>query len=111
MQCHSLVNVDIIVPLLQAWKKEGRIRYASITHHEPAYFGVLADWVERGNVDFVQVRYWIHTRMAEERLLPAAADRGVAVLGEYAAGKGEAAQSRRGPPLSPAFAKELGIET
>jgi diketogulonate reductase-like aldo/keto reductase len=110
MQCHSLVNVDIIVPLLQAWKKEGRIRYAGITHHEPAYFGVLADWVERGNVDFVQVRYSIHTRMAEERLLPAAADRGVAVLVNMPLEKARLHKVVEGRPL-PAFAKELGIET
>src|SRR5918999_1166065 len=70
MQCHSLVNVDVIVPLLRAWKKEGRIRYIGVTHHEPAYFGVLAQWVEQGDVDFVQVRYSIYARMAEGRPLP-----------------------------------------
>lgn len=110
MQCHSLVNVDIIVPLLHAWKKEGRIRYVGVTHHEPAYFGVLADWVERGNVDFVQVRYSIHTRMAEEQLLPAAADRGVAVLVNMPLEKARLHKIVDGRPL-PDFAKELGIET
>jgi hypothetical protein len=29
MQCHSPFNVDVIVPYLKAWKKEGRIRYAA----------------------------------------------------------------------------------
>jgi diketogulonate reductase-like aldo/keto reductase len=110
MQCHSLVNVDVIVPLLHAWKKEGRIRYVGVTHHEPAYFGVLADWVERGDLDFVQVRYSIHTRMAEERLLPAAADRGVAVLVNMPLEKARLHKIVEGRPL-PAFAKELGIET
>ena len=28
LQCHSLVNVDFVVPLLNAWKKEGLVRYA-----------------------------------------------------------------------------------
>ena len=110
MQCHSLVNVDVIVPLLQAWKKEGRIRYVGVTHHEPAYFGVLADWVERGNLDFVQVRYSIHTRAVEERLLPVAADRGVAVLVNMPLEKARLHKIVEGRPL-PAFAKELGIET
>jgi diketogulonate reductase-like aldo/keto reductase len=109
MQCHSLVNVDVIVPLMHAWKKEGRIRYVGVTHHEPGYFGVLADWVERGNVDFVQVRYSIHTRMAEERLLPAAADRGVAVLVNMPLEKARLHKIVEGRPL-PDFAKELGIE-
>ena len=110
MQCHSLVNVDVIVPLMHAWKKEGRVRYVGVTHHEPAYFGVVADWVERGTLDFVQVHYSIHTRIAEERLLPAAADRGVAVLVNMPLEKARLHKIVEGRPL-PAFAKELGIET
>jgi diketogulonate reductase-like aldo/keto reductase len=110
MQCHSLVNVDVIVPLMHAWKKEGRIRYVGVTHHEPAYFGILANWVERGNLDFVQVRYSIHTRMAEERLLPAAADRGVAVLVNMPLEKARLHKIAERRPL-PTFATELGIET
>jgi diketogulonate reductase-like aldo/keto reductase len=110
MQCHSLVNVDVVVPLLHAWKKEGRIRYLGVTHHEPAYFGVLTDWVERGNLDFVQVHYSIHTRMAEERILPAAADRGVAVLVNMPLEKARLHKIVEGRPL-PDFARELGIKT
>ncbi|HZA56784.1 MAG TPA: aldo/keto reductase [Candidatus Udaeobacter sp.] len=110
MQCHSLVNVDVIVPLMHAWKKEGRVRYVGVTHHEPAYFGVLTDWVERGNLDFVQVRYSIHTRVAEERLLPAAADRGVAVLVNMPLEKARLHKVVESQPV-PAFVKELGIET
>jgi diketogulonate reductase-like aldo/keto reductase len=110
MQCHSLVNVDVIVPIMHAWKKEGHVRYVGVTHHEPAYFEALTDWVERGNLDFVQVRYSIHTRMAEERLLPAAADRGVAVLVNMPLEKARLHKIVEGRPL-PAFAKELGIET
>jgi diketogulonate reductase-like aldo/keto reductase len=110
MQCHSLINVDVIVPLLHAWKKEGRIRYLGVTHHEPAYVGILTNWVERGNLDFVQVQYSIHTRVAEERLLPAAADRGVAVLVNMPLEKARLHKLVEGRSL-PVFAKELGIET
>ncbi|WP_181785292.1 aldo/keto reductase [Streptomyces phytophilus] len=80
VQVHSLVNIDCVLPMLHAWKREGRIRAIGVTHHEPAYFDVLADWIERGDVDFVQVHYSVRTRAAEERVLPAAADNGVAVL-------------------------------
>lgn len=80
VQVHSLVNIDCVLPMLHAWKAEGRIRAIGVTHHEPAYFDVLADWIERGDVDFVQVHYSVRTRAAEERVLPAAADNGVAVL-------------------------------
>jgi diketogulonate reductase-like aldo/keto reductase len=65
MQCHSLVNVDVIVPYMKAWKKAGRIRYVGVTHYENAYHEALADWVEHGDVDFVQVNYSIFNRAAE----------------------------------------------
>jgi diketogulonate reductase-like aldo/keto reductase len=110
LQCHSLVNVDVVVPLLQAWKREGRIRYLGVTHHEPSYFVPLVEWIERGAVDFVQVHYSIHTRQAEERVLRAAADRGVAVLVNMPLEKGRLHQIVEGRPL-PDFAAELGIET
>jgi diketogulonate reductase-like aldo/keto reductase len=110
MQSHSLVNVDVIVPLLRAWKKAGRIRYIGVTHHEPAYFGALAQWVEQGDLDCVQVHYSIHTRMAEDRILRAAVDRGTAVLVNMPLEKARLHKIVAGRPL-PDFARELGIET
>jgi diketogulonate reductase-like aldo/keto reductase len=80
MQCHNLVNVDVIVPCLKALKKQGRIRYVGVTHFENAYHEPQADWVERGDIDFVQVNYSIFNRAAERRLLRAALDHGVADL-------------------------------
>ena len=110
IQCHSLTNVDVVVPLMNAWKKEGRVRYVGATHHEPAYFDVLADWIERGKLDFVQVHYSIQTRLAEERVLPIAADRGVAVLVNMPLEKARLHKLVEGRAL-PSFASELGIET
>jgi diketogulonate reductase-like aldo/keto reductase len=107
MQCHSLVNVDAIVPYLRAWKKEGRIRYAGVTHHENAYMDVLASWIERGDLDFVQVNYSIFNRQAEERVLPTAADRGVAVLVNMPLEKARLHKVVEGRPL-PEFAQEIG---
>ena len=78
MQCHSLVNVDVMAPLMRAWKKEWRIRYLGVTHYELPYFEALADWVEKGDLDFVQVHYSIATRDAERRIIPAAVDEGLA---------------------------------
>ncbi|WP_165977452.1 aldo/keto reductase [Nonomuraea diastatica] len=110
MQCHSLVNVDVIVPLLHAWKKEGRIRHLGVTHHDPAYYPLVQSWVERARLDVVQVHYSIHTRVAEERLIPAAADNGTAVLVNMPLEKARLHHIVQGRPL-PDFAKELGIST
>ena len=109
MQVHSLVNVDIMVPLLNAWKQEGRIRNVGVTHHELPYFGALASWVERGQIDFVQVHYSIHTRQAEDRILKAAADRGIAVLVNMPFEKARLFKIVEGQKL-PDFAREFGAE-
>jgi diketogulonate reductase-like aldo/keto reductase len=109
MQCHSLVNVPVIVKLFKEWKKEGRIRYFGVTHHELPYYAPLAQWVEKGELDFVQVHYSIHTRQAEERILPAAIDKGVAVLVNMPFEKARLFKIVEGRPL-PDFAKEIGCQ-
>ena len=109
MQCHSLVNVPVIVNIFKEWKKEDRIRYFGVTHHELPYYGPLAQWVEKGELDFVQVHYSIHTRQAEERILPAALDKGVAVLVNMPFEKARLFKIVEGQKL-PGFAKEIGCK-
>jgi diketogulonate reductase-like aldo/keto reductase len=109
MQVHSLVNVDAILPLLKAWKKEGKIRYVGVTHHDPLYFAALEQWIEKGDLDFVQVRYSIRQREVEDRILPAAAERGTAVLANMPFEKARLFELVRGQPL-PDFASEIGCE-
>ena len=109
LQCHSLVNVDAVVPLMKAWKKEGRVRYVGVTHFENAYHDLLLNWIERGDLDFVQVNYSIFNRAAE-RVLEAAAQRGVAVLTNMPLEKARLHKAVEGQAL-PAFAREIGAET
>ncbi len=106
MQVHSLVNVDQIVPVLKNWKREGKIKYVGITHHEIPYFNALALQVERSDLDFVQVHYSIQMRLAEERILPAAMDKGTAVLVNMPFEKARLFKLVEGRPL-PDFAKEF----
>ncbi len=109
MQVHSLVNVDVIVPLLGDWKQEGKIRYLGVTHHEPVYFAPMERWIDKGDLDFIQVRYSIAERAAEERILPAAAEKGTAVLANMPFEKARLFQLVSGQPL-PDFASEIGCE-
>ncbi|MBM0104270.1 aldo/keto reductase [Steroidobacter sp. S1-65] len=109
MQCHSLVNADVVVPLLNAWKAEGKIGHVGVSHHEPDYFSALARWVQRDDIDVVQVHYSIHTRQAEERILPAAAERGIAVLVNMPFEKARLFSIVAGRAL-PDFAREIGAE-
>ena len=110
MQCHSLVNARTVVRVMQEWKKDGRIRYLGVTHHQPSYFGLIAPWVERSALDFVQVRYSMATRLAEERILPAALDTGTAVMVNMPFEKARLFKIVKGRPL-PDFAGEIGCET
>lgn len=110
MQCHALVNAGFVVPLLQAWKKEGRIRHVGVTHHESGQQDALAAFVERGDVDVVQTNYSIFDRAAERRLLPAAADQGVGVLINLPLEKARLMHVVQGRPL-PDFAREFEAST
>lgn len=110
MQVHSLTNVENILPLLRAWKKEGLVRLVGVTHHEPPYFDLLADTVEREKPDFVQVRYNIFYRRAETRILKAAAEIGAAVLVNMPLDKARLLKLVEGHKL-PDFAKDIGVTT
>lgn len=110
MFCHNLVNVDVAVPMLTAWKKEGRIGLAGVSHHENVFHDVITSWIERGQLDAVQINYSIFNRNIESRLLPVAADRGVAVFTNLALEKARLMKVVQGHRL-PDFAREIEVTT
>lgn len=109
VQVHSLTNVEIMVPFLNQMKKDGRIRYVGVTHHDPRYFEPLAWWVENGPVDFVQVRYSIYSRAAEEKILPAAQKRGLGVILNMPLEKARLHKIVEGRAL-PDFARDIAVQ-
>ena len=80
IQVHNLLDLNTHLRTLRAWKDEGRVRYIGITHYTVSSQSDLARVIDREKLDFVQLNYSAGTRDAEQRLLPLAADRGVAVL-------------------------------
>jgi diketogulonate reductase-like aldo/keto reductase len=80
MQVHNLVDWRTHLRTLRRWQDEGLVRYVGVTHYEPSAYAELERVVRRERVDFVQLAYSVGVRDAERRLLPAAADAGVAVL-------------------------------
>jgi diketogulonate reductase-like aldo/keto reductase len=107
MQVHNLVDVDTHLTTLREWKKAGRIRYIGITHYTSSAYGDLERAIAKGGIDFVQLNYSLAEREAERRLLPYAAERGVAVLVNRPLGAGSLFRDVRNKPL-PGFAAELG---
>jgi diketogulonate reductase-like aldo/keto reductase len=107
MQIHNLLDWQAHLPTLRAWKKEGRIRYLGVTHYTSSAHDSLAAVLKQGGFDFVQVNYSLDDRAAERRLLPAAADNGVAVLINLPFGGGGLLRKLSSRPL-PGWAVEIG---
>ena len=110
MQIHNLVDWRTHLKTLRTWKEAGRIRYIGITHYTTGALDDLADIIEREPIDFVQFAYSLDVRQAEQRLLPLAADRGVATLINRPYEKGALFRAVRGKAL-PAWAADFGCAT
>jgi diketogulonate reductase-like aldo/keto reductase len=108
MQIHNLVDWRTHLPTLRRMKDEGRIRYIGITHYTTGALADLAAILERESLDFVQCPYSIATRAAEQRLLPVAAARGVAVIVNRPVEEGALFARVRGRAL-PEWARELDV--
>lgn len=80
IQVHNLVDWRTHLATLREWKRDGRVRYAGVTHYQTSAFGELASILRSEEIDFVQLPMSIELPDAEERLLPLAAERGVAVI-------------------------------
>ncbi len=80
MQIHNLVGVEVMIPVLQAWKKAGRIGYYGITTSQPNAHGQMMDYMRRLPMDFIQVDYSLANRGAAQEVLPLAAQKGIAVI-------------------------------
>ena len=80
MQVHNLVDWRTHLATLRDWKAQGRIRYLGVTHYTSSAYGELEALMRAEPLDFVQVNYVLDDREAERRILPLAAERGMAVL-------------------------------
>ncbi len=110
LMVHNLNGIDEMLPILRDWKEKGRTRYIGMSTSFDRQYDDFAAVMGRETLDFVQVDYAIDNRGVEERILPLAADRGMAVLTNLPFGRGRVFQVFGKKPL-PDWAKELGIES
>lgn len=106
MQVHNLVDTQTQLNSIRRLVDNGRIRYVGITHYTPGAFDDLESWIKKEKLDYVQFPYSIANRQAEERLLSAAADNGVATIAHRNFERGHLFQKVKGKPL-PDWAKEF----
>lgn len=106
IQVHNLLDLETHLKSLRAMKDEGLVRYIGITHYTVGSQSDLAKVIEREKLDFVQLNYSATTRDAEKRLLPLAAERGVAVLVNRPFEDGKMFDAVSGRPL-PSWAADI----
>lgn len=106
IQVHNLLDVATHLKTLRQMKDAGQVRYIGITHYTVGSQPDLARIIEREKIDFVQLNYSAATRDAEKRLLPLAADKGVAVLVNRPFEDGKMFEQVEGRPL-PEWAKDI----
>jgi len=107
MQVHNLVDAQTQLDTLADWKREGRVRYIGVTHYTTQGQNEVAKLIASRSVDFIQINYSVAERDAERRLLPLAAERGVAVMANRPFAGGDLCRSLRGKPV-PGWAAEIG---
>lgn len=110
MQVHNLVDVGTQLATMREWKAQARIRYIGVTHYTDSAFGEVGAVLSREKLDFVQINYSIGERKADERILPLAQQRGIAVIANRPFGGGDLFGRVRGKPL-PDFAKEIDCQS
>jgi len=80
MQIHNLVDWKQHLPILRAWKADGRIRHIGISHYTATAYADVEALLRTEKLDFLQINYSLLEPESALRLLPLAADRGVAVI-------------------------------
>ena len=97
MQIHNLLDWRTQLATLRQMKADGRLRYIGVTHYTTGALGELARILEtEDGIDFVQLGYSLATRDPEARLLPLAAQRGVAVIVNQPFERGDLFRAVRG---------------
>lgn len=81
VQVHNVADLDTQLPLLLEAKQQGKVRYVGVTTTFDAQYQTLERIMRTGKLDFVGIDYAVDEyEVAEQRLLPLAADEGIAVL-------------------------------
>jgi aryl-alcohol dehydrogenase-like predicted oxidoreductase len=117
MQIHNVGFVDrnetaAQLAQLREWKERGVFRYIGVTHSQSqeraneALIGIM----RREKLDFIQINYSMAERSVEQRLLPAAAETGTAVLVNLPFARARLFRAVRGKPV-PAWAAEFDAST
>ncbi len=80
LQVHNLRGAKDLLDTMFEWRDSGLIRYVGITTSRISQFAEMEQLMRDHPLDFVQLNYSLIERDAEQRLLPLAAEKKIAVL-------------------------------
>ena len=109
VQVHNLLDWEVHLPTLLAMKAAGTLRYVGITTSEGRRHRDVEVILRSQPIDFVQLSYNLQDREAEQRLLPLARERGIAVIANRPFREGELLRDLARHKLPP-WAAEIGCD-
>ena len=110
LQVHNFLDWEVHLPILQAMKAEGRVRYVGVTTSHGRRHDLAAKIMRTQRIDFVQFTYNVARREVERDLLPLAAERGIAVIVNRPFDGGDLFGPKTARPL-PGWGREIGCAT
>jgi diketogulonate reductase-like aldo/keto reductase len=110
LQVHNLLSWEEHLRTLFAMKAAGQLRYVGITTSEGRRHADVEKIMRAHPLDFVQVSYNVLDREVENRILPLAQERGIAVIINRPFREGDLVKTIMRKPLPP-FAAEIGAHS
>ena len=106
LEVHNLDAWEAHLPMLFRMKAEGKVRYVGVTTSHGRRHAEMEKVMRTQPVDFVQFTYNVGDRDVEERLLPLAHEKGIAVITNRPFREGALLQDLVGKPV-PSWASEF----
>jgi len=110
IQVHNLADLATQMPVVQEYKKAGKIRYIGTTSTRSNRYDDLEKAMRGHPIDFIGVDYAVDNRLSAERVLPLAQDLGIAVLVYVPFGRSRLWARVEGQ-IVPEWAAEFGADT
>ena len=107
MMLHNVSRADEDLKPLRARQAAGSVRYIGVSTSSDSDFAAVETVLRREKPDFLEVNYSLGDRAAETRLIPAAAELGIAVLTDLPFGRGRLFGAVRGRDV-PEWAADFG---
>ncbi len=110
LQVHNMGDPPAQLAIAHEFKKAGKVRYVGITTTDDSQYGLIEEVMRNEPLDFIGIDYAADNRGVEERILPTAMEKNIAVLAYAPFGRTSLFRRAGATPL-PEFAEEFDATT